>query len=163
MFRKDVNNDCKQNSIFLKVIQKIERKAFPIHMQSFKDCKNMDDVAIQCKCSLNELVLLMEEERWYALLSVKNNIINFVDIAKDNENVIVPWKDIANTLTNILKQNKIIDTMTMHTREKTSHKLIKMFLKMFPFKSEIEGDQPWQCGDETMHELRIHFARDNKN
>lgn len=102
-----------------------------------------------CECSLRKLIVLGEEDRWYALIARKGRCTaEFVDLAKVPGAAKIDWEH----LVNVLKNNKIKE-VTLDARESSSYRLILRYASALGVR--VVSDVEWNWDGETMHEMKL--------
>ncbi len=137
--------------ISLYSILKIEASAYPEYMQQLQECSSFREVAEYSECSLDRLVILGQEDHWYAIIALhKKGKAEFVDLAKMPNSPVVPWGEIVSRLHNLG-----IRKLSLDARESTSYKVIIRSLSLF--RATILKDEIWDWDGELMHSLVINL------
>jgi hypothetical protein len=138
--------------IELEDIIKIERQAYPKHIQQLQEVEDWEDVANYCDVDLDDLVVFSDGKNWYALIAQHNSTAEFVDLAKIPGSPIINWSFIIDNLRNIG-----IKTIEADARA-PSYKKFKRIFKYLGLK--IIKDKKYYDDDfeEWMHELIVKIT-----
>ena len=136
----------------LESVRWVEQQAYPPHMQSLGDASSWQDVAEYCECSLKDLIVL-GGTNWYALIARSGRTAEFVDIAKANREVQVPWDDVLDCLRTLRASG--VRKVTFDARESTSYKLLSKLVSLVG--GRIVKDTAWEWDGETMHEVIVRL------
>lgn len=100
---------------------RIEREAYPEHLQEMQYADDWEDVADYCEVPLKRLVILSDGESWYAIIA-KHRLrrAEFVDLAKIPGAPAVDWLFILTTLRE-MRIKRIFGDM----RDSTSYRRFK--------------------------------------
>lgn len=133
----------------LRQVKRIEKVAYPRHMQQLSWVRNMKDLAEYMECELSE-VLVFLGDNWYMLVANKPEEVEIVDFASTGK-VGLKMFGVFKTIAEIATGKYII----MDARETTSYPLVMRLIERYG--GEVVEDDAWDWDGETMHSLAIAF------
>lgn len=139
-----------ESPIPLEELLSIERAAYPDHMREMQDCVSWQDVAEYACPDGEELVVLGKPGRWYAILAVRGDEAEAVDIAKVPGTATVPWRTLAAEI-----RRRGIRRIALDARKATSYTVLKGLAPKFG--GRVEEESPWSWEGEAMVHMIIAF------
>jgi hypothetical protein len=127
---------------------RIERKAYPYHMQQMQDCCSWEDLADYAECDEEDLVILGQPGRWYAIIALHGDEAEAVDLAKIPGTATVPWRSLAVEI-----RRRGIRRLRLDARASTSYAIITTLAPRLGF--HVETVESWDWDGVAMFEMDI--------
>ena len=128
----------------IKMLRKIEARAYPKHMQYMQDIRSWADVQDYCESENVEVLL---KEHFYCI-AAEDEVVDLASISK------LSLKDMSEVIS-FLKSKYEGNTFTLDAREDTSYPLLKVLEKRG--RIQVFSDEPWDWDGVIMHEMEVCF------
>jgi len=134
----------------LKLIKKIERRAYPAHMREINACRNWDEFLEYCEANSREELILIVRQDFYLIAVDRGYEVEIVDMASIGRCLSLNIFRVINELKARIGEGR---RLIMDARKSTTYPIIKRLVRRYGWKV-IEEDE-WDWEGEKMIEMII--------